>query len=83
MDLDVEGVDVLLPHDACDAGHGREPLLQADERPLAILVERAVARIDVEAQLEDAIGVGLRRQFAAGPSASPAATRPCPAARAA
>ncbi len=36
MDLDVEGIVVLLPHDAFDAGHGREPLLQADERLLAI-----------------------------------------------
>ena len=63
MDLDVEGIDALLPHGACDAGHGRESLLQADERSLALLVERAVARVDVEAQLEDAIGVRLRRQL--------------------
>jgi hypothetical protein len=63
MDLDVEGIDVLLPHHAFDAGHGGEPLLQADERPLALLVERSVARVDVEAQLDEAVGVGLRRQF--------------------
>ena len=63
MDLDVEGVVVLLSHDACDAGYGRESLLQADERSLALLVERSVARIDVEAQLEDTVGVGLRREF--------------------
>ena len=62
MDLDVEGIVVLLPHDTFDAGHGGEPLLQADERLLAIRVERSVARIDVEAHLEEAIGVGLRGQ---------------------
>ena len=43
MHLDVEGVDVLLPHDAVDAGHGRESLLQSDERLLATVVERSVA----------------------------------------
>ena len=45
MDLDVEGIVVLLPHDAFDAGHGREPLLQADERLLAIC-RRAIRSAD-------------------------------------